>query len=305
MFAPPDLISPRQEMLAYETLWSMRTQSIKTLADLFRRRPGYPSQLLEWSAQAGDLNSSLGDRASTVAAYIKNLSGFSVCVHGTELYPEQLQQARHPIELFYYKGDIGLAHALSVSVVGARTCSPAGAKRAGRLARELVAEGYAIVSGLAEGIDTAAMGEAIRADGRVIGVIGTPINECYPKQNRELQEIVGRDHLLISHVPFFRYFEEPFESRRRHFPERNATMAALSHATVIVEASETSGTHSQARACLANRKPLFILNSCFEDKNIVWPAKYLGQGAIRIRETREILDHLTRMPHEPAAVDAH
>jgi DNA processing protein len=305
MGALPDLISPRQEMLAYETLWSLGSQSLKTLADLFRRKPGYPSQVLEWSRGTGGLDSPIGDRASMVAAYMKNLSGFSVCVHGTELYPEQLRRARHPVELFYYKGDIELAQVKSVSVVGARKCSPAGAKRAGRLARELVAEGYAIVSGLAEGIDTAAMTEAIRADGRVIGVIGTPINEFYPKRNQDLQETVGRNHLLISQVPFFRYFEEPFEARRRHFPERNVTMAALSHATVIVEASETSGTHSQARACLANGKPLFILNSCFENKDIVWPAKYLEQGAIRIRETREILDHLTRIPHEPAAVDAH
>jgi DNA processing protein len=305
MLALPGLISPRQEMLAYETLWSLRNQSLKTLADLFRQRPGYPSQILEWSKETSVIGAPIDDRMAAVTNYFKNLTGFSVCVHGTELYPEQLRQARHPIELFYYKGDIELAHAKSVSVVGARKCTPAGAKRAGRLARELVTDGFAIVSGLAEGIDTAAMTEAISANGRVIGVIGTPINEFYPKQNQPLQETVARDHLLISQVPFFRYAEEPFASRRRHFPERNETMAALSHATVIVEASETSGTHSQARACLARRKPLFILNSCFENTNITWPGKYLEQGAVRIRETREILDHLSRMPHEPTPVDHH
>jgi DNA processing protein len=301
----PGLMSPRQEMVAYETLWSFSNQSLKTMADQFRQRPGYPSQILEWSRETGVSGSTIDERMAAVTTYIKKLTGFSVCVHGTELYPEQLRRARHPIELFYYKGDIELAHAKSVSVVGARKCTLAGAKRAARLARELAADGYAIVSGLAEGIDTAAMTEGIRADGRVIGVIGTPINEFYPKQNQNLQETVGRDHLLISQVPFFRYAEEHFASRRRHFPERNETMAALSLATVIVEASETSGTHSQARACLARRKPLFILNSCFENTNISWPGKYLEQGAVRIRETGEILEHLSRMTHEPSSVDHH
>lgn len=303
MMALPDLVSPRQEMLAYETLWSFRNQSLKTLAGLFTQRAGFPSQILDWVKNFGIIPIPPEDQFRTVEKYVQNLAGFSVCVNGTELYPEQLRRARHPVELFYYKGDIELSRKPSISVVGARKCSVAGAKRAERLGRELVKSGFVIVSGLADGIDTAAMSAAIDAGGHVIGVIGTPINECYPKHNQDLQASVAQNHLLVSQVPFYRYWTEPFSSKRRYFPERNETMAALSQATVIVEASETSGTHSQARACLMKKKPLFILQSCFENKNISWPEKYLKQGAIRIRETREILDRLPPISHEPNDLD--
>lgn len=303
MMALPDLVSPRQEMLAYETLWSFRNQSLKSLAGLFTQRAGFPSQILEWVKAFGIIPIPPEDQLLTVEKYVQNLAGFSVCVNGTELYPEQLRRARHPIELFYYKGDIELCRKPSISVVGARKCSATGAQRAQRLSRELVKSGFVIVSGLAEGIDTAAMTAAIDAGGQVIGVIGTPITECYPKNNLELQAKVARDHLLVSQVPFYRYWTEPFTSKRRYFPERNETMAALSQATVIVEASEKSGTHSQARACLMKKKPLFILHSCFGNPNITWPEKYLQQGAIRIRETKEILDRLPAASHEPDFLD--
>ncbi|MCH8253968.1 MAG: DNA-processing protein DprA, partial [Gemmatimonadetes bacterium] len=95
-------------------------------------------------------------------------------------------------------------------------------------------DGYTIVSGLAEGIDTAAMKSAIASDGNTIGVIGTPLNRAYPKGNEALQENVATNHLLISQVPFYRYQHEHYKARRYYFPQRNATMAALSVSTIIV-----------------------------------------------------------------------
>lgn len=69
-------------------------------------------------------------------------------------------------------------------------------------------------------------------------------------------------------------------------------MAALSEATVIVEASDTSGSLTQAKACIEQKKKLFILNSCFETKTITWPDKFLEKGAIRIKNIDDILDNL-------------
>lgn len=89
----------------------------------------------------------------------------------------------------------------------------------------------------------------------MVGVIGTPISESYPKENSELQEEVARCHLLLSQVPFYRYSKQPFATKKFYFPARNVTMAAFSEATVIVEASDTSGSlagprvHSRAGSC--------------------------------------------------------
>jgi DNA processing protein len=275
-------------MLAYETLWSMRSQSLKTLSDRFKQHPVTPSRLLEID-RSEQLNPS-DELKHLVRDYVEKISGFSVCLHGSTFYPPQLRDARYPIELFYYKGDIGLTAAPTISIVGTRKCSDAGRKRAARLARELVEANYVIVSGLAEGIDTAAMESAIATPGgHVVGVLGTPITEYYPPENRALQDEVANNHLLISQVPFYRYFTEPFVAHKRYFPERNETMAALSRATVIVEASETSGTHTQARACMNQGRPLFILKSCFDNPSISWPQKYREQGAHMAAHTSDIL----------------
>jgi DNA processing protein len=123
-------------------------------------------------------------------------------------------------------------------------------------------------------------------------VIGTPINEYYPKENKELQEKIAKDHLLISQVPFFRYNHEPFLARKNNFPRRNATMSAIAEGTVIIEASDTSGTLTQARAAIFQKRKLFILNSCFENESITWPSHYLKLGAVRVTNELDIIDNL-------------
>ena len=86
--------------------------------------------------------------------------------------------------------------------------------------------------------------------------------------------------------------DQDFRSNRIFFPERNVTMSALTEATIIVEASDTSGTLIQARAALAQGRKLFILDSCFHNSSISWPAKYEAQGAIRVRDYDDIRKHL-------------
>jgi DNA processing protein len=284
------VVCPREEMASYETLWAMEKVTLKAISDLFRQRPGLPSQLLRSLASTELFLESLHQE---VCSYLARLCGFMVCVNGTFQYPRRLQDARYPIQLFYYRGYIGLAETRCVSVVGARKATPAGIKRAERLSRELAEAGFTIVSGLATGIDTAAMKAAIASkNGHTIGVIGTPLNEVYPKENAELQEEVAANHLLVSQVPFFRYARQSFPTKKYYFPERNETMAALSEATVIVEASDTSGSLTQARAALQQGRKLFILNSCFENPKITWPEYYEARGAVRVRETADIVNAL-------------
>lgn len=185
----------------------------------------------------------------------------------------------------YCAGDLELLKRPSVAIVGSRNASEDGIKRARKLARELVAEGVVIVSGLAEGIDHAAHTAAIEAGGRTIAVIGTPLDTAYPAKNKRLQEEIYRDHLLISQFqPGSRVF-------KGNFPARNKTMVALTDATVIVEATDSSGTHHQGWECIKVHRWLFVPRYALDVKGIEWPRKYLAypEGKV-LAHTRDILD---------------
>src|SRR5690606_36401077 len=114
----------------------------------------------------------------------------------------------------------------------------------------------------------------------------------YPAQNDELQRTIADEFLLISQVPIVRYSRQTFRGNRLFFPERNITMSALTDATIIVEAGETSGTLIQARHALQQGRKLFILDNCFRNPALTWPQKFAERGAIRISEFEEIVAHL-------------
>lgn len=276
-------VSPYDEMLAYEYLYSLDKSSLKKMTEMTVLSDLLPTQAL--SQQFGLFEP---EGMDTIQDYIdEKLGGFSVAVNNTTAWPDKLRESERPTPLFYYIGNISLMELPSISIVGSRKASEDGLKRARKLARELVASDYVIVSGLARGVDTAAMTSAMEHKGKVIGVIGTPIDEYYPKENKALQDEVAFKHLLVSQVPFYKYSNQPFSTRRYYFPERNELMAAISDATVIVEASDTSGTLTQARACMHQDRPLFILKSCYDDPAVEWPKKWAERENVFVIESTD------------------
>jgi DNA protecting protein DprA len=189
---------------------------------------------------------------------------------------------------FYYAGNLSVLCAACVSIVGTRDVSEQGIKRATRLAHELARAKVTVISGLARGIDTAAHTSAIASGGKTAAVIGTPLDKAYPAENAELQEQIYREFLLVS----------PFEIGERifrsNFPIRNRVMAALSDATAIIEASDTSGTLHQAAECTRLNRWLFIAQSIIDDPGVTWPARFLSsyKKAIPLKETDDILARL-------------
>ena len=285
-------ISPLRELGAYEAMWDNPGVTFKTISEKFAARPGaLPSDFVT-TKQAGECAEFVRERFR--AAHIDR---FGVRVNGAGDYPEKLRDAAHPVELIYYQGWWDLVESRCVAVVGARKASDQGVARTRRLVRELVKDGFTIVSGLAAGVDTAAHETAIEAGGRTIAVIGTPLSHTYPRSNAELQRRVARDFLLISQVPVKRYENQDYRQNRLFFPERNITMSALTEATVIVEASETSGTLIQARAALQQGRKLFILDSCFRNKRLTWPHRFEEKGAIRVADYDDIRQHLSPTAH--------
>lgn len=126
-----------------------------------------------------------------------------------------------------------------------------------------------IVSGLAEGIDTAALSSTIEHGGDVVAVIGTPLDQAYPAMNKRLQEEIYQHHLLVSQ---FAAGSRVFPS---NFPARNRTMAALSDASIVIEASDSSGSLHQAAECVRLGRWLGIAKSVIEDTSLTWPKRFL------------------------------
>ncbi len=138
-------------------------------------------------------------------------------------------EAKYAPERIFAHGDTELLKKGGrVSIVGSRNASPGGLSRARRLAQLVCANGGVVISGLALGIDAAAHRGAIDAGGKTIGIIGTPLDRFYPKENADLQRLIMREHLCISQFSVGR------PTGRRDFPIRNRTMALFSDATVII-----------------------------------------------------------------------
>ncbi|MDR2049207.1 MAG: DNA-protecting protein DprA [Treponema sp.] len=288
------VISPYNELLAYEFLWAQKNSTVKKIAEILSLQEKLPSQAI--NEVTPDLFGGFDQRKDAIKEFIdkkiKSTPSFSLLLKESPQFPDKLLDAKYPVNLFYYRGNPDLANTNCISVVGTRKVSSEGYRRTEKLVHLLSKYDFTLVSGLAEGVDTVALATAIKFKMNVIGVIGTPIDEYYPKKNKNLQEEIALKHLLISQVPFFKYYIQPFQTKRIYFPERDVTMAALSLATIIVEASDTSGTLFQARACMEQKRPLFILNSCFTNPSITWPHKYEKQGAIRVKDINDIITHL-------------
>lgn len=172
-----------------------------------------------------------------------------------------------------------------VAIVGTRQPSAEGERRTHRLVRELVKAGTVIVSGLAHGIDTIAHTQAIELGGRTIAVLGTPVDDVFPKANADLQRRIGACHLLVSE------FAPGSAVAKGNFPRRNRTMALLSDASVIVEAGATSGTVSQGWEAIRLGRPLFLLKSLV-DSGLSWPQEMINHGAFVLNEMADLLEVL-------------
>lgn len=284
-------VSPYDELVAYEYLRSGQNGTFKSVTQATVGRGMLPTEAL-----CSAYGTFLPDDYRDVENYLDSKIGaFSVVVNNTPSWPAKLKDSERPTPILYYRGNVGYLELPSVSVVGARKASQEGLARARKIARELVAHDICVVTGLAKGIDTAATQGALESGGRTIAVIGTPINECYPRENAKLQDFLAERHLVVSQVPLYKYSIQPFKSKKQYFPERNELMAAVSDATVIVEASDTSGTLTQARACLHQKRPLFIMRSCVENPAVSWPGKYVGKPGVYVLDSVEqVIDAIGR-----------
>lgn len=185
----------------------------------------------------------------------------------------EIERKNSPETLFYEGNYSLLENGRRVSVVGSRKISDMGIKRTQKITKFLVESGITIVSGLAEGVDTVAHSTAINASGNTIAVIGTPLNKYFPAQNRELQDYIAKKHLLISQFP------KGSPTTPKNFPIRNRLMALISDATIIIEASDKSGTKHQGWEALRLGRAVFLMENVIKDTSITWAREMVNYGA--------------------------
>jgi DNA processing protein len=173
-----------------------------------------------------------------------------------------------------------------VSIVGSRKASPDGLSGARLISNVLTEKNVLIVSGLAEGIDTSAHMTAMTNKGKTVAVLGTPLNKTYPQKNFKLQQDIMRDHLVISQFPM------GYPTTPKDFVIRNRTMALISDATIIVEASDKSGSRHQGWEALRLGRPLYIWHKILDEPRLEWPEKMFKYGAVILSDPKHVLESL-------------
>ncbi len=173
-----------------------------------------------------------------------------------------------------------------VSIVGSRKASDEGLETASEIARELSKRKVVIVSGLAEGIDSAAHKGAIEAGGQTIAVLGTPLDKVYPRKNSLLQKEIMSKHLAVSQ------FATGHPVERSNFVLRNRTMALISNASIMVEAGDSSGSLHQGLEALRLGRQLFIWKSVMDNVSLKWPRELMKYGALKLDDADQVMDVL-------------
>jgi DNA processing protein len=172
---------------------------------------------------------------------------------GTAEYPEMLSQVRGAPLLLFVNGDVDVLHLPSLAIVGSRNPTRGGIQNAQAFAGHLTRSGFTIVSGLAQGIDTAAHRGALEAGGKTVAFLGHGIDRVYPSQNYELAHQIAATGALVAEYPL------GAPPDKRHFPERNRLISGLTLGTLVVEAARRSGSLITARLAAEQGREVFAL----------------------------------------------
>jgi DNA processing protein len=227
-------------------------------------------------------------RAEAEIASVKKLGG-DILLLDDGVYPSALREIYDPPIVLYVKG--AWSECLDqpcVGVVGSRKCSTYGQNAALMLARDLAQRGVTVVSGFARGIDAAAHRGALEASGKTVAVLGTGIDEVYPRDHKRLAvEILDRGGALVTQFPL----GTPPVSE--NFPYRNRIISGLSLGVIVVEASENSGSLITARLAMEQNREVFAVPGNITSRNS-FGTNYLikGAGAKLVQQWQDIAAEL-------------
>lgn len=203
-------------------------------------------------------------------------------------YPAKLRNIKNTPKQLYIKGNYDLLENTSVAIVGSRECTSYGFREAYEFAKELSKKGICIISGLAEGIDTASHLGGMHQIGRTVAVLGTGLNKIFPEENEILaKSIIKNNGLIITE------YEEGEEAKSANFPKRNRIMSGISDGVLVIEARSKSGSTITARIAKEQNKKVFCLPSNIDSKNGTGINELIKTGAILVTSPDDVLKHLS------------
>ena len=200
-------------------------------------------------------------------------------------YPALLRRSPSPPGLLFVAGNPGPLWHPQVAIVGSRHPSAGGRERARRFAAAFARAGWAVTSGLAEGIDTAAH-EGAMAPGRTIAVVGTGLDRCYPASNAGLMARIAAAGAVVSEHP------PGTPARPSHFPSRNRIIAGLSLGTVVIEAALRSGALISARLASEAGREVFALPGSVDNPTARGCHRLIREGAALVESPGEVVEAL-------------
>ncbi len=221
--------------------------------------------------------------ASRYSEICKN-NGWHIIDQESEYYPFHLKNIVDCPALLYVNGDLQcLKSKLCISVVGAREASNYGKAVAFNLAASLVRGGATVVSGGALGIDSASHEGAINAGGKTVAVMGCGLGSSYLQENEALRHAVAANGAVISEYP-------PLSKPTRgSFPQRNRIISGMSLMTVVVEASEKSGSLGTAKHAVAQGRDVGAVPGSVISSAYVGSGYLLSNGAKMITSAADVL----------------
>src|SRR5215475_5338048 len=225
-------------------------------------------------------------RAEKDLTNLRKVAGARVINWTEPEYPQTLLQIYDPPVMLYARGNAEILNAPSLSIVGTRKPTLYGSQMAERLGRDLAIRGIVIVSGLARGIDAIAHHGALAVGGRAIGVLGTGIDVCYPKENKKLYEKVLETGLIISEFPL-RTHPAP-----ENFPVRNRIVAGLPLGVVVVEGAQYSGSLITARLAMEFGREVFGVPGNVTQPVSFAPNQLIKQGAKLVTNGEDVIEEL-------------
>ncbi len=203
-----------------------------------------------------------------------------------ESYPPLLKQIHDPPVVLYIIGQLSIQDTLSIAIVGSRSPTEYGKTISQQLTYQLAARGITVVSGFARGIDTRVHRGALEAGGRTIAVFGCGLSIIYPETNRALAAEIIKSGALISEFPM------TMPPRGNNFPRRNRVISGLTLGTLVVEASERSGSLITARHAAEQGREVFAVPGQIFSGVSRGTHSLINQGATLINSVDDLLDAL-------------
>lgn len=199
-------------------------------------------------------------------------------------YPEKLKNISSPPKELYCLGNLKLLNMKSIAIIGSRNFSNYGKRAAEDFSYNLAKEGICIISGLARGVDSFAHSGALESNGYTIAVLGSGLNNIYPKENKELfDRIINNNGLIISEYPL------GTKPLKQHFPARNRIISGLSEGVLVIEAKKNSGTNITVDFALEQGKDVYVIPGNIYSKTSDGTNFLIKEGAIPVTSYEDII----------------